>query len=96
MLFDQMTISAVSMRGPLSTVNSGVIILGLDLVKYQPAIIPTSSAGGIPDNQPFGLVQAFRTEWVVFRKAAQLAQKVVGIDVMSPGTGHRLCDFGRV
>ena len=91
-----MTISAVSMRCSSSTVSAEVIILALDLVKDQPAIIPTSGAGGIPDNQPFGFVQAFRAERVVSRKATQLAQEVVGIDVMGPGACHRLCDFGRV
>lgn len=84
------------MRGALSTVSSDMIILRLDLVEYQPAIVPTSGAGRISDNQPFGFIQAFRAERVILRKAAQLAQKVVGIDVVSPGTGHRLRDFGRV
>ena len=73
-----------------------MVILILHLVQNQPAIIPASGAGGIPDDQPFGFIQAFRAERVVFRKLTKLAQQVVGIDVMSPGAGHRLRDFGRV
>jgi len=73
-----------------------MIILCLDLVEHQPAIVPTSGAGRIPNDQPFGFIEALRAEGVIFRKAAQLAQEVVGIDVMSPGTGHRLRDVGRV
>lgn len=84
------------MRGALSRVGSVLIVLCLDLVENQPTIIPTSSAGGVPNHQPFGFIQAFRAERVILRKTAQLAQKVIGIDVMSPSTGHGLRDFGRV
>lgn len=76
--------------------TSEINVLSLDLCKYEPAIVPAPGTCRISNDLPFRFVQAFGAERVVSSKAAQLAEEVVGVDVMRPGAGHWLCDFCRI
>jgi hypothetical protein len=64
-----------------------------NLDQNKPAVIPTARTFRIPDDKPFGLIQALRAEWIVIRQTSQLAEKVIGINIMSPCACHGLCDL---
>jgi hypothetical protein len=68
-------------------------LLILNLQKHQPAIIPAADAVWVADDEPFRLVQALRGEGVVLSEASELAEEIVGVDIVGPGGGHWFCDF---
>lgn len=74
----------------------GYYLLALNLGKYQPAVVPASRTCRIPNHQPFCFVQTLGAERVIPGQTAQLAEEVVRVDVMRPGAGHRLRNFGRI
>src|SRR6266536_966804 len=71
-------------------------ILVLYLQKNQPAVVPAADAVRIPNNEPFCFVETLRAEGVVLCEASELAEEVVGVDVVGPGGCHWFCDFGGV
>ena len=70
-------------------------LLRLDLRQDQPAKVPAPVASRISNDLPFGLVQAFRRKRVVLGHTPQLAEQIVGIDIMRPSHGEGLDDIFR-
>lgn len=62
--------------------------LVLELHKKKPDKVPALATIRIIVDPPFGVLQKLGTEWVLSGQTPELAEKVVGGDIVIPSIGH--------
>lgn len=68
-------------------------LLVANLDEDEPTVVPTTGAGRISNGQRLRFVQALRAKGIVSSHATEFAEKVVGVDIVSPGASERLPNF---
>lgn len=71
-------------------------LLLVDLLQYEPAVVPAANTVWVSDYHGFGLIESFGAEGILLGEASKFVEQVVGVDIVSPCSRHWFCNLAGV
>ena len=94
-LRDELPALVLVMTEEIEQASRGGSLL-VDLLQHEPAVIPAAHAIWISHDQCLRFVESFGAERVILSEPSEFVEKIVGVDIVSPSSSHRLGHFARV